>query len=75
MATEAEVQARLTAYLAAEDTVLNSAQSYKIGTRSLTRADLAEIRAEIARLENRLAVVKNSGQVPGSSVIFGGHLG
>lgn len=39
-------QARLTAYLDAEEKVLGG-QSYRIGERMLTRADLAEIRRGI----------------------------
>jgi len=42
---------RLAAYYEAEMAVL-SGQSYKIGTRSMTRADLTEIRAAITSLEN-----------------------
>jgi len=42
---------RLAAYYDAEMAVL-SGQSYKIGTRSMTRADLVEIRAAITNLEN-----------------------
>lgn len=42
---------RLKAYYRAELAVL-SGQNYKIGTKSLTRANLAEIRKAIKELEN-----------------------
>ena len=41
---------RLKQYLAAEKAVLVGGQSYRIGNRTLTRADLAEIREEIRLL-------------------------
>ena len=43
------IKARLRMYLAAEEAVLQS-QSYSIGDRQLTRANLNEIRDEINRL-------------------------
>ncbi|GHV50384.1 hypothetical protein FACS1894216_02490 [Synergistales bacterium] len=47
------VERRLTLYLEAEERILNG-QSYRIGSRSLTRADLNAVRSEIHRLENLL---------------------
>ena len=44
--TKAQAEAQLTAYLAAETKVLGG-QSYRIGDRQLTRADLSEIREGI----------------------------
>ncbi len=41
---------RLRQYLEAEKAILIAGQSYKIGNRTLTRADLAEIRAAISSL-------------------------
>lgn len=41
---------RLKQYLTAEKAVLVGGQSYRIGNRTLTRADLAEIREEIRLL-------------------------
>lgn len=75
MATVAEIQAELTAYKTARALILEGAQSYKIGTRSLTRGDLVEINKEIRRLEMRLAIAQNSSQVTATSVVFGGHRG
>lgn len=42
---------RLELYYKAEEAVLTGAQSYQIGSRNLTRADLAEIRKMITALE------------------------
>lgn len=41
---------RLQKYIDAEDAILNGAQSYQIGQRTLTRADLSEIRKVISDL-------------------------
>lgn len=38
---------RLKQYLSAEQSILVAGQSYRIGNRMLTRADLSEIRKEI----------------------------
>nr|DAE86047.1 MAG TPA: head to tail adaptor [Caudoviricetes sp.] len=38
---------RLKQYLSAEQSILVAGQSYRIGNRTLTRADLSEIRKEI----------------------------
>lgn len=40
-------------YYAAETKILNS-QSYKVNGRESTRADLADIRAQITKLENQI---------------------
>lgn len=41
-------------YLKAEAAILEGAQSYSIGSRHLTRADLAEIRKMITTLEDAI---------------------
>lgn len=41
---------RLKQYLSAEQSILVAGQSYRIGNRTLTRADLSEIRKEINAL-------------------------
>lgn len=51
---------RLRQYLAAERAVLVGGQSYHIGNRTLTRADLAEIREEIRLLIAAGAVADES---------------
>ena len=43
---------RLDLYYKAEQAILEGAQSYSIGSRHLTRADLAEIRKMIKTLED-----------------------
>jgi hypothetical protein len=48
---------RLALYLEAEEMILRG-QAYKIGTRSLTRADLAAVQGEIRRLET---TIENAG--------------
>lgn len=50
MMASAVLNARLRQYLAAEEAILVGGQSYKIGNRTLTRADLTEIRKEIDAL-------------------------
>lgn len=47
-------QKRLDLYYKAEEAILDGAQHYEIGSRKLTRADLAEIRKMITELENNL---------------------
>lgn len=51
---------RLRQYVAAEKAVLVGGQSYTIGNRRLTRADLAEIRAEIKCLVNAGATLEDT---------------
>lgn len=56
---------RLKQYVAAETAILSGGQSYKIGNRTLTRADLAEIRKEISALLSAGATFDGaSGAVP-----------
>lgn len=55
---------RLRQYLEAEETILKGGQSYRIDNRTLTRADLSEIRAEIKALLSAGATV--DGDVRGS---------
>lgn len=47
--------ARLDLYYRAEEAILEGAQSYAIGSRNLTRADLGEITEMIATLEDKIA--------------------
>ncbi len=57
--TLAQAEAQLAAYLAAETAAL-SGQSYRIGDRMLTRADLADIRAGIDAWQARIVELANS---------------
>ena len=45
-------KARLDLYLKAEEAILDGAQTYRIGSRLLTRADIAEVRKMISTLED-----------------------
>ena len=45
---------RLEMYYQAEEAILGGAQSYSLGSRSLTRANLAEIRKTIDELEDEI---------------------
>lgn len=45
---------RLEMYYQAEEKILEGAQSYQLGTRNLTRANLAEIRKMIEQLEKEV---------------------
>ena len=51
---------RLDLYLAAERKILGGVQSYKIGSRELTYADLGAIRSEIKALCKELEDLENS---------------
>ena len=60
----AKKKQRLEMYYAAEEAILAGAQSYKLGSRSLTRADLSAIESMIKKLENdieELEAVANGG--------------
>lgn len=52
-------QERLEMYYAAEEAILSGAQSYSLGSRSLTRGNLADIRAMINQLEDEIAELEN----------------
>ena len=48
-------KARLELYYTAEEQILGGAQSYTLGSRSLTRANLSEIKQTIDTLEDEIA--------------------
>lgn len=54
------LNARLKQYLAAETTILTGGQSYKIGNRTMTRADLAEIQSVISKLLSAGATIDDA---------------
>ena len=56
----ATAQARLTLWLEAEERV-SRAQSYTIGNKTLTRADLADIRAQIDYWKREVATIEAGG--------------
>lgn len=63
------VRKELDMYYEAEIQVL-SAQSYSVGSRSLTRANLAEIRAAIKEYENLLENLENQSNGRGKNLII-----
>ena len=54
-------QERLNMWLGAEEALATS-QSYKMGSRQLTRADLSTVRKSITYWENELEKAKNGGR-------------
>ena len=69
--TQATAQAHLDAWIAA-DLAVSSGQAYSIGQRSLTRADVTEIRNQITYWQgvlNRLSAVA-SGNSGNASVVY-----
>lgn len=62
---------RLQLYLAAEEAVLSGAQSYAVGGRNLTRANLAEIRAAIDDLYKRLEAAEAMQNGKGANKVSG----
>lgn len=65
MTQQERLEERLRAYYDAEIAILTS-QSYSIGGKSLTRADLGVVRTVIKELESKLNSLENSR--PGSRV-------
>ena len=65
-----QAESKLTAWLAAEDAVATS-QAYSIGGRSLTRANLKEIRETIDYWDNKVQKLTSRGAGRGPK-IFGG---
>ncbi|WP_234197124.1 DUF6148 family protein [Pseudacidovorax sp. NFM-22] len=67
-----QLRDRLSAYLAAETSILK-AQEYQVGqgstARRLTRADLSEVRDEIRRLQGEIAQAERS-QAGGRRVTY-----
>ena len=60
MSTISDLQTKLAKYEAAETAILDGAQSYSINGRSLSRANLAEIREAIEYLEARIERLSNT---------------
>ena len=64
-----EVKERLANYMLAETTILKTGQDYSIGDRSLSRANLKEIRQEIKNLQNECDRLENGSL--GMTVVYG----
>ena len=72
MATRLEaLQSRLAAYLACEEAILGGAQSYGLGTRNLTRANLQEIAEMVKYLEKEIAIEESKAAGRGRNAVFG----
>lgn len=71
--TQAQAQAQLDVYLAAETAVLGS-QSYEIAGRKLTRANLSEIQRGVALWNERVKTLASraAGRKRSRTVIAGG---
>lgn len=54
---------RLSAYLLAEQAILGGAQSYSIGNRSLSRADLEWISKQITRLTADILLLQRGNKI------------
>lgn len=67
--TEAQIQQRLNMYLEAEQRILQS-QEYKIGDRTLRRADLSKVREAIAELTAEAEVAAQNGAGAIRRVVF-----
>ena len=64
------IQMRLELYYEAERRILSVAQSYTIGNRQLTRANLAEIRKTINELEDELEILAGKSRGVSRRVVF-----
>ena len=64
-----EVETRLAKYIAAESAILGGAQSYSIGSRSLSRADLDQITKMITKLYAELNALNRGGQITSHRVL------
>lgn len=60
MATLEKLRAKLAMYEAAEEAILDGAQSYSVNGRALTRANLSDIREAIDVLEARIEMKEGS---------------
>lgn len=57
------LETRLSQYINAETAIMNHAQSYSIGDRTLTRANLKNIQETIEKIENELISLGGGGKV------------
>ena len=61
---------RLLQYMQAESQILKGAQSYSISDRTLTRADLKEIRMTIKDLQKEIMNLERGGNIRIQRVVF-----
>lgn len=65
------LKSRLALYLAAESAILDGAQSYNMAGKMITRANLAEISANIKYLEKEIAAEEARSCGRGRNKVFG----
>lgn len=63
------LKTRLNLYLDAERKIL-SGQSYKIGSRELTRANLSDVRAAIEDISGQIEMLESSGRGRIAEIVF-----
>jgi len=68
-----ELKSDLAALKAARLKILEGGQSYTIGKRAFTRADLSEINREIRSLEQRVAMAEGGNGYSHTQAVFGGR--
>lgn len=67
-----EYKKRLEMYYQAEEAILNGAQSYSLGSRNLTRANLADVRQMIDYLIKQIEVEEARLRGKGKMKVVGG---
>ncbi len=60
---------RLNRYIAAETAILEGAQSYTIGNRTLTRVDLDFVQKEIDRLDKKIIKMERRGAIRTQTIL------
>lgn len=65
------LKTRLQMYYDAEIAILTGAQSYKMGSRELTRVNMSYIRDQIKHLENEVAAEESKAAGNGRNKTFG----
>lgn len=72
MATRLEtLKSRIQMYYNAEIAILDGAQSYKIGSREMTRVNMSYIRDQIKDLEKEIAIEESKVAGKGRNRMFG----
>lgn len=67
-----EYKKRLQMYYEAEEAILSGAQSYSLGSRSLSRANLSEIRSTIEYLIKQIEIEEAIAKGNGKMRVLGG---
>jgi hypothetical protein len=68
-----ELKERLALYLTAERKILEGNQSYTVNGVTYDRAQLGQVRTEIASLSQQIYMLENGGAFGCQSVFFGGR--